>query len=632
MENTKFNVSIEQGSDYSQISFEPLERGYGDTLGNALRRLLLSSIRGAAVVAVRIEGILHEFSTITGIREDVIELLMNLKHIPIKAKNPNSGATEATPKIITLDSDNLPKDFFTRKINPGTITARDMPKDSDFEFCGNNVLCTIEKGTHLVMEIYVAEGVGYFSAERERPSSLPIDALLTDAIFSPVKRVNYQIVPARVGQNIDYERLNLEVWTNGAVTPEEATIKAAQIAENYFNGIAEKIPTATITKESDKKTEVPQQPLTLPSLHDLGLSVRSENSLLRAGIQSITDLTNKPREEISKIHNLGKKSLTEIEDRLKKFGLELPSSPTSPVDEAEKNIEFSSTDTPKQLVDDIMKDVDALLNKTYEVETPEATNTEQGETKAPETTQPDVPVKPNEGTKKPPKGPKTSKPEKEEPAPEATATEQEETKAPVEDKKDKKKDKKPKTSKPEKEKKAKASEETPAEAEAQAEPVETPTEAQAEPVEEKKEEKKPAKKSTKKSSTSSKKKAEPEAPAPEQEVTAPAQEEAKTPEETPVEAEAQPEPVEEKKEEKKPAKKSTKKSSTSSKKKAEPEAPAPEQEVTPVQEEAKIPEETPVEAPAEEKPKPKRKTSSSKSKKKAEPAPETPTTEPEQNN
>ena len=183
MESTRFKVYIEEKKqDYGLLYLEPLERGYGDTLGNALRRLLLSSIRGAAVTAVKIVGVLHEFSTIKGIREDVIEILMNLKHIPIRAKQ---DLAPGDYKIITLDSDELPKDFFTRSENPGVITAKDMPWDINFEFFGDGILCTLEPGAHLLMEIYVEQGVGYLSAERERPAipPLPIDAMLADAIF-----------------------------------------------------------------------------------------------------------------------------------------------------------------------------------------------------------------------------------------------------------------------------------------------------------------------------------------------------------------------------------------------------------------------------------------------------------------
>ena len=346
MENTKFKVySEEKSQDYGKFFIEPLERGYGDTLGNALRRLLLSSIKGAAVTAVKIDGVLHEFSTIKGIREDVIEILMNLKHIPIKAKTESAAVNEEGFKIITLDSDDLPQDFFTREENPGVITAQDINAvawDHDYEFCGDGKLCTLEPDAHLLMEIYVEQGTGYLSAERERPSQppLPIDAMLADAIFSPVKRVNYRIEPARVGQSIDFERLILEVWTNGAITPEEAASQAARIARDYFAEIAETINTAPATPVVEKEEVIPTPPKppvpdTRP-IHELDLSIRSENCLLRGGITTIGELLQRSRDDLLKIRNLGRKSLTEIEEKLTARGYALmPSKPAEPGTEPE---------------------------------------------------------------------------------------------------------------------------------------------------------------------------------------------------------------------------------------------------------------------------------------------------------
>ena len=346
MENTKFKVySEEKSQDYGKFFIEPLERGYGDTLGNALRRLLLSSIKGAAVTAVKIDGVLHEFSTIKGIREDVIEILMNLKHIPIKARTESATVNEDGFKIITLDSDDLPKDFFTREENPGVITAQDINAvawDHDYEFCGDGKLCTLEPDAHLLMEIYVEQGTGYLSAERERPSQppLPIDAMLADAIFSPVKRVNYRIEPARVGQSIDFERLILEVWTNGAITPEEAASQAAGIARDYFAEIAETINTAPATpvvvvEDTTPKPIQPPLPDNRP-IHELDLSIRSENCLLRGGITTIGDLLQRSRDDLLKIRNLGKKSLTEIEEKLTARGYALmPSKPGESESETE---------------------------------------------------------------------------------------------------------------------------------------------------------------------------------------------------------------------------------------------------------------------------------------------------------
>ena len=397
MEKTKFEVYIEEKTqNYGKIFLEPLERGYGDTLGNALRRLLLSSIRGAAVTAVRIDGVLHEFSTIKGIREDVIEILMNLKQIPIKAKHDKA---DEGFKIITLDSDFLPKNFFTRKENPGVITAADLPKDNDFEFCGDNVLCTLEPDAHLLMEIYVEQGVGYLSSERERPAepSLPIDALLTDAIFSPVKRVNYQIEPARVGKSIDYERLVLEVWTNGAITPEEAVKQASEIAEKCFNKVSETVLTA---KEKEReKIEIPSVPKGRPGgkdselpktfdeepappapstrpISEIGLTVRAANCLLRGGIATLQDLLDRSHEDLLKLRNLGKKSLKEIEEKVEDLGYVLAPSPE--IEETEAQVEevkqevkeaegFSSKKDPKELLADIFIDSDNAVQEAEDL-------------------------------------------------------------------------------------------------------------------------------------------------------------------------------------------------------------------------------------------------------------------------
>ena len=370
MENTRFKVCIEEKTqDYGKIFLEPLERGYGDTLGNALRRLLLSSIRGAAVTAVKIDGVLHEFSTIKGIREDVIEILMNLKQIPIRAKNSSVETDSNGFKIVTLDSDNLPKDFFTREEKPGIITAKDMPWDNDFEFCGDKILCTLEPDAHLLMEIYIQQGVGYLSAERERPSQpqLPIDALLTDAIFSPVKRVNYQIEPARVGQSIDYERLLLEIWTDGAISPEEALRQAAGIAESYFGQVA-KADMIVINPPGPEGKEQPvkepsgkgTEDLSLRPIEELGLTIRSVNCLRRGGIQLIGDLLSKTHDDLLKIRNLGKKSLKEIEDKISERGLELRQ-PTE--EELRAAASFSSEEEDQVLLGGILDDAKGAVEE-----------------------------------------------------------------------------------------------------------------------------------------------------------------------------------------------------------------------------------------------------------------------------
>lgn len=379
---TSFKIFIEKASqDYSKLSIEPLARGYGDTLGNALRRLLLSSIKGAAATALRLDGVLHEFSTIKGVREDVIEILMNLKHIPIKAKNDLPAGEY---KILTLDSEDLGKDFFTREVNPGIITAQDLNTiyDTDFEFVGNGILCTLEPGAHVIMEIYIQQGVGYLSAERERPAQppMPLDAMLADAIFSPVTRVNYEIEPARVDQSIDYERLILEVWTNGAITPKEAVKQAADIAADYFMKISESVESAQLKEQpaevekvrdkagKGKGTEEAEQPKpqTLPDnpIHELELSIRSENCLLRGGMNTIGDLIQKSRDDLLKIRNLGRKSLTEIEEKLASMGYSLkPSKPG-----AAKVDDSSESESPETQESEVTPESEPTLDSIFEPE------------------------------------------------------------------------------------------------------------------------------------------------------------------------------------------------------------------------------------------------------------------------
>ncbi|MBQ9564491.1 MAG: DNA-directed RNA polymerase subunit alpha [Synergistaceae bacterium] len=307
--------------NHGKLSLEPLERGYGMTLGNALRRVLLSSIQGAAITSVRIDGVLHEFSTIPGVREDVIEILMNLKHIPIRSRSKEV-------RIVTLD---------TKKA--GVITAADLPEDPELDFIDPNAkICTMEEGAHLVMDLYIEQGTGYLSAERPRPAYLPVDCLLTDAIFSPVLRVNYNIEAARVGQRTDYERLALEVWTNGIVSPEAAAGEAAKIIETYFGHIVENIEQPAegsvreaLSGEGEEETEevvvkapaVGDEEFLSRPVRELELSIRSENCLLRGGIQSIGDLLQRSRDDLLKIRNLGKISLNEIEEKVQKAGLTL---------------------------------------------------------------------------------------------------------------------------------------------------------------------------------------------------------------------------------------------------------------------------------------------------------------------
>ncbi len=330
MEHDRHEIIVQESTpSYGRITVEPLEIGYGVTLGNSLRRVLLSSISGAAIVAVRIEGVLHEFSTVPGVREDVIELLVNLKHIPVRCHS--SAVT-----TLRLEAK-----------GPKEVTVADIEPDSEVEFPDpESYICTLEEGATLVMDLYVGTGTGYLPIDRPRASYLPIDALQTDALYSPVKRVKYDIQDKRMGQRTDYDSLTLEIWTNGVVSPEAAVIQASRILKGYYSSVVDSLagPGSSVLEEIMKSEEGPKSvpgpaaiekqpvmagfPMGENSIYsrpvrDLELSVRSENCLLRGGVHVIGELVSRTREDLLKIRNLGKISLREIEEKLSKFGLNL---------------------------------------------------------------------------------------------------------------------------------------------------------------------------------------------------------------------------------------------------------------------------------------------------------------------
>lgn len=329
MEHIKPEIRVEESTPLNgRIVVSPLEKGYGVTLGNALRRVLLSSIGGAAITAVRIEGILHEFSTIPGMREDVIELLLNLKNVALKSYSEGT-------KILRLEAK-----------GPCVVTPAHVQPDSDIEFVDpEKYICTLEEGGFLEMDLFIEKGTGYLTSERDRPSDLPLDALVMDAVFSPVRRAKYEVQDARVGQRTDYERLVLEVWTNGSIMPEKAVIDAASILQRSFSLFVKGLGKDESEGSADGEGEgVADQDKDVDgvyarSIKDLELSIRSENCLLRGGVQTIGDLINRGRSELLKIRNLGKISLREIEEKLEAFGLQIseddrPSADKSKEDEA----------------------------------------------------------------------------------------------------------------------------------------------------------------------------------------------------------------------------------------------------------------------------------------------------------
>ncbi len=340
MEHDRHEIIVQESTpSYGKITIEPLERGYGVTLGNSLRRVLLSSISGAAIIAVRIEGVLHEFSTIPGVKEDVIELLVNLKHIPVHC---HSSAV----RTLHLEVN-----------GPKVIKASDIEPDSEIEFPDPDAyICTIEENFSIVMDIYVSTGTGYAPIDRPRASFLPVDALQADALFSPVKRVKYDIQDKRMGQRTDYDSLTLEIWTNGVVTPESAVIQASRILKGYYASVVDSLAgpgtsaldeiiknddaakAASPVQSMEKQAAIAGFPMGENSIYarpvrDLELSVRSENCLLRGGVHIIGELVSRTRDDLLKIRNLGKISLREIEEKLSKFDLHLSGDISTPLDD-----------------------------------------------------------------------------------------------------------------------------------------------------------------------------------------------------------------------------------------------------------------------------------------------------------
>lgn len=306
-------VEISEDKKYGKFVVEPLERGYGITLGNSLRRIMLSSLPGAAVSQVKIEGVLHEFSSIPGVKEDVTEIIMNIKNLAIKN---NSESNE--PKVAYIEFD-----------GEGVVTAADIQVDSDIEILNPElVIATLSGGadSKLYMELTITKGRGYVSAEKNKSEELPIGVIAVDSIYTPVERVNMTVENTRVGQITDFDRLILDVYTNATLEPDEAVSLAAKVLSEHLNlfiDLSENAKTAEvmIEKEEDEKEKVLEM-----NIDELELSVRSYNCLKRAGINTVEELTNKTSEEMMKVRNLGRKSLEEVLAKLKELGLSFSSS------------------------------------------------------------------------------------------------------------------------------------------------------------------------------------------------------------------------------------------------------------------------------------------------------------------
>ena len=300
-------AEISEDKKYGRFVVEPLERGYGITLGNSLRRIMLSSLPGAAVSQVKIEGVLHEFSSIEGVKEDVTEIIMNIKSLAIK----NSSESNE-PKLAYIDFE-----------GEGVVRASDIQCDSDIEIMNPNQVIATLSGGKLYMELTITKGRGYVSADKNKNEDLPIGIIPIDSIYTPVERVNVTVQNTRVGQITDYDKLTIDVYTNGSLVPDEAVSLAAKVLSEHlslFVDLSENAQRAEVMsiKEDDKKEMVLEM-----SIDELELSVRSYNCLKRAGINTVQELTNKTPDEMMKVRNLGRKSLEEVLAKLKELDLQL---------------------------------------------------------------------------------------------------------------------------------------------------------------------------------------------------------------------------------------------------------------------------------------------------------------------
>ena len=312
IEKPKMAISeLSEDGRYGKFVWEPLERGYGITLGNSLRRVLLSSLPGAAVTAVKIEGVLHEFSTVPGVKEDVTDIILNIKELCIKMHTDE-------PKIIRIEAE-----------GEQVVTAGDIIIDSDVEILNPDlVIATLAAKARLYMDIYIERGIGYIAADKNKQSEQqPIGVIPVDSLYSPIVRVKFAVTDTRVGNVTNYDKLTLEVWTDGSVTPGDAVSKAASIMINYLK-IFQELGVSSDSLISVNETVEQEEPDTnggvlSMTIDDLDLSVRSHNCLKRAGINTIGDLIQKTEEDMIKVRNLGRKSLDEVKKKLFDLGLSL---------------------------------------------------------------------------------------------------------------------------------------------------------------------------------------------------------------------------------------------------------------------------------------------------------------------
>ena len=297
---------IDENGHYGKFVVEPLERGYGTTLGNCMRRILLSSLPGAAITSVKIDGILHEFSTIPGVKEDVTEIILNLKRLAV---------------LINGDEN---KRAIINAVGPKEVTAADIIVDADTEIFNPDLhIATLADNATLVMEMNLTSGRGYVPAEQNKKENTPIAEIPVDSIFTPVKKVNFTVDNTRVGQVTDFDKLTLELWTDGSITPEEGVSIGAKIMQEHLNlfiGLGSDVDEMEFMIEKDEDRKVKALEMTI---EDLELSVRSFNCLKRASINTVEELTQRSEEDMMKVRNLGMKSLVEVKNKLAELGLSL---------------------------------------------------------------------------------------------------------------------------------------------------------------------------------------------------------------------------------------------------------------------------------------------------------------------
>lgn len=309
--NARINYeAINENDDhgyYGRFVVEPLDRGFGNTVGNALRRVLLSSLSGAAITSMRIEGVQHEFSTVPGMKEDVSELILNLKSLVCSVAD-----NVQEQKSVTVDVK-----------GPMELTAGDLPTDEELTFINPAAhIATLNEDCHLQMTLTIDKGRGYVGADKNKKPNMPIGVIPIDSIYTPVRKVNYTVEDTRVGQDTDYDKLTLEVWTNGSITPDEAISKAAVILTEHLNMFVDLSEAREVVTRGENAETLKEKVLDT-TIEELELSVRAYNCLKRAGINTVSELVQKNQEEMMRVRNLGRKSLEEVEQKLMELGLQL---------------------------------------------------------------------------------------------------------------------------------------------------------------------------------------------------------------------------------------------------------------------------------------------------------------------